>query len=186
MSAEELLECMERSPIIAAVREEQWDSVLDCPVEVIFHLRAGIMTVGDRIKQAHEAGKKMLVHIDLAEGIGKDKCAVEYLMRCGVDGIISTRAGLIRYARELGLPAVQRFFALDSQGLDSISDMLSAYPPDLIEIMPGTMNKVIERFSGGSIPVIAGGLVETKSEVTGALGAGAAAVSTGKRELWYL
>ncbi len=182
----DLIECMERSPIIAAVRQEQWDAVLGSPVEVIFHLRAGIMTVGDCIKQAHEAGKKMLVHIDLAEGIGKDRSGIEYLMKCGVDGIISTRAGLIRQARELGIPAVQRFFALDSQGLDSISDMIESYPPDLIEIMPGTMNKVIERFSGGAIPVIAGGLIETKAEVTGALGAGAAAVSTGKRELWYL
>lgn len=186
MSNEELLECMERSPIIAAVRQEQWTAAIQSPVEVIFHLRAGIMTVGECIKQAHDAGKKMLVHIDLAEGIGKDRYAVEYLMQCGVDGIISTRAGLIRQARELGVPAVQRFFALDSQGLDSISDMIEGYPPDLIEIMPGTMNKVIERFSGGAIPVIAGGLIETKAEVTGALGAGATAVSTGRRELWYL
>ena len=34
--------------------------------------------------------------------------------------------------------------------------------------------------------VIAGGLIETKQEVTNALGQGAAAVSTGKNELWYL
>ncbi len=186
MSVGQLIECMERAPVIAAVRQEQLAHALESPVEVIFHLRAGIMTVGESIKQAHETGKKLLVHIDLAEGIGKDKYGVEYLARCGVDGIISTRAALIRCAREMGVPAVQRFFALDSQGLDSISDMLEGYPPDLIEIMPGAISKVIERFSGGSIPVIAGGLIETKAEVTSAIGAGATAVSTGKRELWYL
>ena len=34
------------------------------------------------------------------------------------------------------------------------------------------------------IPVIAGGLIETKEEIYKALSAGAAAVSTGARELW--
>jgi glycerol uptake operon antiterminator len=35
-------------------------------------------------------------------------------------------------------------------------------------------------------PVIAGGLVETKAEVTAALKAGAMAVSTGKPALWSM
>ncbi|MFQ8953550.1 MAG: glycerol-3-phosphate responsive antiterminator [Oscillospiraceae bacterium] len=34
------------------------------------------------------------------------------------------------------------------------------------------------------MPVIAGGLIETKQEVTAALSANAIAVSTGKKELW--
>ncbi len=186
MNTNELIECMERAPVIAAVRQEQWAAVLESPVEVIFHLRANIMTVQKCIEDAHARDKKILIHIDLAEGIGKDKSGIEYLVKCGVDGIISTRAQLIRIARDMGIPAVQRFFALDSQGLDSISDMLENYPPDLIEIMPGALTKVIERFSNGSIPVIAGGLIENKAEVTGAINSGAAAVSTGKKELWYL
>ena len=52
--------------------------------------------------------------------------------------------------------------------------------------MPGVIGKAIARFSGGNIPVIAGGLIQTKKEVTDALGCGAAAVSTGQSELWYL
>ena len=48
------------------------------------------------------------------------------------------------------------------------------------------IGKVIERFSGGSVPVIAGGLIETKAEVTSALASGAAGVSTGMPELWYI
>ena len=35
-----------------------------------------------------------------------------------------------------------------------------------------------------AIPVIAGGLIETKEEIYKALGAGAAAISTGSKELW--
>ena len=81
---------------------------------------------------------------------------------------------------------VQRFFTLDSQGLDSISDVLASANPCMIEIMPGVITKTVSKFAQKSVPVIAGGLVETKEEVTAALGAGAIAVSTGSEALWYL
>lgn len=79
-----------------------------------------------------------------------------------MDGIISARGQMIRFAREAGLLTVQRSFALDTQGLDSIHELLEASAPDLIEIMPGVISKVIECFAGGSIPVIAGGLIGTE------------------------
>ena len=127
-----------------------------------------------------------MVHIDLADGIGKDKAGIQYLTKCEVDGIISTRSHLIRAAKELGLITVQRFFALDSQGVDSIEEVLHASSPTLVEIMPGIAGKVIKRFSKGKVPVIAGGLIESKPEVMEALSQGALAVSTGKKELWYI
>ena len=52
--------------------------------------------------------------------------------------------------------------------------------------MPGVIGKAIRRFSDCGIPIIAGGLVETKQEVTEAISCGAAAVSTGREDLWYL
>ena len=82
--------------------------------------------------------------------------------------------------------AVQRFFALDSKGMDSIEEMYHSTNPGLIEIMPGVIGKAIARFSGGSIPVIAGGLIQTKQEVMEALRCGATAISTGCQELWHL
>ena len=81
---------------------------------------------------------------------------------------------------------VQRFFALDSKGMESIEDMLRNTNPHLMEIMPGVIGKAIARFSKGRVPVIAGGLVQTKQEVTDALKNGATAVSTGQAELWYM
>ena len=82
--------------------------------------------------------------------------------------------------------AVQRFFALDSQGMESISENLENTVSDLIEIMPGVIGKAISRFSGGKVPVIAGGLIETKKEVMAALECGALAVSTGNQALWHI
>ena len=182
----ELIERLENCPVISAIREDGFEEALSSPCEVIFLLGCSVLTVGDLVKKAHGQGKLVLVHIDLADGIGKDKAGIQYLTKCGVDGIISTRSHLIRAAKELGLITVQRFFALDSQGVDSIGDVLNSSLPTLVEIMPGIAGKVINRFSGGKTPVIAGGLIETKSEVMEALSQGALAVSTGKKELWYI
>lgn len=186
MTKQELVDCLERTPVVAAVQDAGIPQALASPAEVIFHLKANILTLGARIEAAHKAGKRIFVHIDLAEGIGRDRTGLEYLAALGVDGIITTRTQLVRQARELGLIAVQRFFALDSQGLESISDSLANTAPDLIELMPGVIGKVIARFATGDIPVIAGGLIETKKEVVTALECGAIAVSTGKSALWNL
>ena len=185
MRASELTERLEFSPVIAAIRDDKWQAALASPAEVLFYLEPHLRTVQERVCQAHEAKKLLFVHLDLAEGIGKDREGVEFLASCGVDGIISTRAQIIRMAKEADLLTVQRFFALDSQGLGSIQEMLKTSRPHFMEIMPGVIPKVIDRFATGNIPVIAGGLIETKAEVTGALGCGATAVSTGCETLWY-
>ena len=82
--------------------------------------------------------------------------------------------------------AVQRFFVVDSQGINSIREMIKTSAPHIIEIMPGVITKIIKQFRKLDVPVIAGGLLETKAEVTAALGSGASGVSTSREELWYL
>ncbi len=177
---------IERCPIIAATFDSAFEEALSAPVEVITLFNADLLTVEERISAAHKAGKAVLVHIDLASGIAKDHSGIEYLKKCEADGIISTNSRLIKMAREAGLITVQRFFAIDSKGLGSVTDLVGNAKPDMIEIIPGVISKVIKRFSCGSVPVIAGGLIETKAEITAALSAGAAAITTSKKELWFI
>ena len=186
MRPSEIIDCLELNPIIAAIRDDGWEAALHSPAQVLFYLSADLTTVSTRIRQAHEAEKVLLIHLDLAEGIGKDRAGVRYLAQQGVHGIISTKGHIIRTAKEMGLLTVQRFFALDSKGMESIDEMLRTSTPHLIEIMPGVIGKAIRRFCDCGIPIIAGGLIETKTEVTEAISCGAAAVSTGKENLWYL
>ena len=61
---------------------------------------------------------------------------------------------LRRLAKEQGLITVQRFFALDSKGMESIEEMLRNTNPHLMEIMPGVIGKAITRFRKSGIPVI--------------------------------
>ena len=98
MRPSEIIECLELNPIIAAIRDDGWDAALHSPAQVLFYLSADLITVRQRIDQAHRAGKILLIHMDLAEGIGKDRAGIRYLAQHGVDGIISTKAQLIRTA----------------------------------------------------------------------------------------
>jgi len=186
MTQKELYDCLENNPIIASVHENFFEDAINSPSDVVFLLGGNLLTIKDRINSAKKAGKRIFIHIDLADGIGKDRTGLEYLAKCGADGIISTRANLIRTAKDFGMLTVQRFFVYDTQGVDSINDILYNSSPDVVEIMPGVIGKIIELFSSVGVPLIAGGLIETKAEVTSALNVGAFAVSTGKKELWYI
>ena len=179
-----VINTLERTPVIAATDRAGWQMAVSSDAEVLFHLGADIISVGEDIAAAKQNGKFVFIHIDLADGIGKDKAGIEWLKALGADGIISTRTQLIRAAHDNGLLAVQRFFMLDSKGMHSVAETIENTHPDLIEIMPGVIPKALKLFSCREIPVIAGGLIETKQEVTAALSAGAVAVSTGKKELW--
>ncbi len=181
-----IIDCLEENPVIAAIGNDKWQKALESPAQVIFYMSADLLTIEEKVKQAHQMGKYIMVHMDMADGIGRDRTGLRFLAKCGVDGVISTKGQLIRGAKELGLFTVQRFFAVDSGGVEGLGDMFRSTNPDLMEIMPGVVTKVISRYTKEGIPVIAGGLIQTKSEVTDALGAGATAVSTGQPELWYL
>ncbi len=179
-----IIDILERTPIIAATDHGGWMQAVDSDAEVIFHLGANINTVAQDIHAAKQRNKTVFIHIDLAEGIGKDKFGIEWLVSLQADGIITTRSQLVRAAHDCGIMAVQRFFILDSKGMHSIAETIENTKPELIEIMPGVIPKALRIFSGQGIPVIAGGLIETKAEATSALSSGALAVSTGKKKLW--
>ena len=119
-----IAEALERTPVIAATDSAGWQRALMSETEVLFHLNADIMTVAKDIKRAKAKNKYIFVHIDLAEGIGKDRAGIKWLSALGADGIISTSAQLIRSAKEFGLTAAQRFFVLDTKGMKSISEMI--------------------------------------------------------------
>jgi glycerol uptake operon antiterminator len=102
-----------------------------------------------------------------------------------VDGIISTRTNIIKMAKEEGVFSIQRFFILDSHSIDTTLESLKSSKADMIEIMPGIIPKIIKRLKESvDIPIIAGGLIETKEEIKEILKSGAFAISTGKEELW--
>lgn len=175
-----------KKTVIAAVRDSKIlsSAILD-GVDTVFLLSTNIIELGSKVDEIHGYGKEIFVHADFADGIGKDRYGMEFIKKMGVDGVISTRASVIKAAREVGLKTVQRIFIVDSQSIETAVDSTRSSKPDMIEIMPGVVPKVISGMKARTdIPIIAGGLVSDAFEVKAAIDAGAIAVSTSSTELW--
>ena len=172
--------------IIAAVKnDEDYIKAINSSVETIFLLASDIFTIKNKIEDAHKNGKKIFVHFDFINGLGKDKFGIQYVKHIAPDGIISVKPNIIKQSREAGLVSIQRFFVVDSKAIDTAFEMIESVKPNMIEIMPGVAYKAIKSFSDKlSIPVIAGGLISAYEEVETAVEYGAEAISTGNISLW--
>ena len=184
-----LLRLLGEVPVIAAVKDGPGlDAALESDVPVVFLLASDVLTVGDMVSRVRKAGKRVFVHLDLVEGLAARDIAADFIARnTAADGVISTKDSLTRRARELGLLAIRRVFLLDSMALATVERHLTQDSADLIEVLPGLMPKIIRRLTSVvNKPIIAGGLISDKEDVTGALGAGAIAVSTTNPAVWSM
>ena len=103
------------------------------------------------------------------------------------DGILSIKPGLIQRAKAKGLITIQRFFLLDSIALKNIPHQLSQNGADLVEVLPGAMPKAIAQLAASiQKPIIAGGMIRDKEDVTRALSAGAVGISASNETIWGL
>ena len=188
MDREQLLDLLAGGPVIAAVKDAGGlAAALDSDVSVVFLLSGDVLTIPDTAARVRRAGKRAFVHLDLVDGLAAREVSVDFIARqTQADGIISTKAALTRRGRELGLVSIQRIFRLDSMALDAVQRQ-RPQDCDLIEVLPGLMPKIIRRVSqAAGKPVIAGGLISDKEDVTAALGAGAVAVSTTNPAVWKM
>lgn len=189
MDKKKLLELLADGPVIAAVKDDAGlEAALASEVPVVFLLYGDLLNVGDLVRQAHDAGKAVFVHLDLVEGLASREISADFVARHTVaDGVLSTKATLTRRAKELGLVAIQRFFLLDSMAITNIEKQLPQGASDLIEVLPGLMPKIIRQVVVlAGRPVIAGGLITDKEDVTRALSAGAVAVSSTNPAVWEM
>ncbi len=179
---------LEEMPVVAAIKDDQ--GLSDCltsECNVVFVLYGDLCNISDIVRRVKAGGKLCIVHLDLIEGLEGKNVSVRYLREhTEADGIISTKPQLVKYAKELGMVAVQRFFVVDSIGLANVRRHLETGGADLVEILPAASVKAVVRMLGNSpVPLIAGGLILTKEDVITALQSGALAVSSTNRDIWF-
>lgn len=175
------------SPVIAAIRsDDELESVLLSTITIVFVLYGNLSTIGSICTRLKAADKVTFVHLDRIDGLKQDFEGILFIKEFAMPyGIISTKALSLKYAASLNLCTILRVFILDSLSLKSAFKNLEAYAPNAIEILPGVMPKIITTFSLiTNLPIIAGGLIETKKEANAILSAGALAVSTSSISLW--
>lgn len=180
---------LRRYPVIAAVRTpETVERAVKAKSPVVFLLGGSILDADVQVKRLKDAGKHVLLHLDLMEGLGADTVAVQWCAeRIRPDGVISTRPKLLKAAADAGLMTVQRLFLMDSVSFDRSVKLLRSCGPTMAEVLPGLVPKAISQLVQSiESPVIAGGMITEATEVARALQAGALAVSTGAEKLWDL
>jgi len=182
---------IKQKKVIPAIRD-----IRDIPValnsgnQVLFLLTGDIFDLL-RIKEEYMASGNVvfLLHLDLVKGVARDQVGIRFLKtNIGIDGIISTHANLIQFARKEGLATIQRLFIIDSESLKKGTNLVQNCRPDGVEILPGM---ILPHITGeikhiNFPPVVAGGIIKTKQDVLTVIQSGAIAVSTSRKELWEL
>lgn len=183
-------ELLEDNPIIAAVKDDKsLNEVLKTDSKIIFLLYGDILSIRDMTEKVLSKGKIPFIHLDMVTGFAPNPVVIDYIVKnfnreCGV---ITTKVNIVKKALESNVKVVQRFFLVDSMSIESTIESLKKVRPDAIEIMPGIMPKVIKRISEETrIPIIAGGLIDTKEEVMSVLKNGGLSVSTTNAEIWKM
>lgn len=185
----DIFDILESNPVIAAVREvQQVEKAVESNVGVVFILSGDLLNIKNIVETVKRRGKKVFVHIDLIEGLGKDRPAIDFIEKYAKpDGYITTKASLAKYAKQQGLFTILRLFIIDSHSLITGIKNINDNEVDAIEVMPGVASKIIERLKQQvNVPVIAGGLIETKDDIIDSLSTGILAVSTSREELWNM
>ena len=186
---EKIRDLFEISPIITAVKDEQGlEKALKTESPVVFLLVGNICNITGLVDQVKNSGKIAIVHVDLIQGLSSKEVAVDFIhQNTRADGIISTKAPLVRHAMDLGMIGGQRTFLIDSMALETTKKQLLTFQPDFMELMPGVMPKILKTVRGYTeIPLVAGGLISDMKVILAAFDAGVAAVSTTREELWGL
>ncbi|MDR3563624.1 MAG: glycerol-3-phosphate responsive antiterminator [Negativicutes bacterium] len=152
----------------------------------IILLFGDISTLPEMLALANQYQKRLLIHLDLLEGVGKDKAGVKFLAQAGVTAMITTKSHLAKVAREEGMVVIQRVFLMDSEALRHGINTLKNFRPDALEVLPASIpaSTVQQLIRETGLPILAGGLLQTKEDVKSALKNGIFAVSTSSRELW--
>jgi glycerol uptake operon antiterminator len=177
---------LRRNPVVPAVRgpDEDLEAAFAGDYPAVFVLGGDIFEVLRKAKKRRDR-PPVFVNVDLVGGVAGDAVGIRFLSQ-HVEGIISTNRHVIELANSAGLTTVQRLFAIDAGAIEQGIRMIKRAKPRCIEILPAlAYPSMVARYAEAlNRPVLAGGLLTSKAEVSFILEAGATGVSTSHRGLW--
>lgn len=179
---------IEINPIIAAVNDlEKLEMALESPCEIIFILTGNIFNLKEISNRVRNKNKGLYIYVDSIDGFSKDTWGLEYIIKnIYPDGIITEKDTLIKLSKEMGVFTIQRLVISDSKSLEHTINTIKRTRPNVVDILPGIMPKIIKTITDTKLPVIASGLITTKDDLKSSLNAGAIAISTSNKSTWYL
>lgn len=188
MIKQEFLRLAYQFPVAAALKsQEDMQVALASKALLLFLLKGDAFQLAPFVRQAHQLGKGVVVHVDLVSGIGKDRAGIQYLRQMGVDALITSRSQLVSAGRAEGLTTIQRLLLLDDSALETGVRTIARAAPDIVEVLPGIIFPevavTLQRLLPG--PFIAGGFIRSASEVSRVKAAGGILSSSSTYSLWH-
>lgn len=179
---------MENHPVIPALKDEAGlKAVIGTDCKIVFLLYGDVLNIIEIIKKIHDSGKMVFVNVDLLEGFANKEIVLQYIKKnTPAVGILSSKANMIKAARELGFYTIHRLFIIDSFSFKNIGRQIEISKPDYLEILPGWPRLITWVMETTDIPIISGGLICCKEDIVAALGAGATAICSTNPEVWAL
>lgn len=184
----EVIDLMENNPVILGIKDMNDISLsAKCESNIVFVLFGDISDIGSIVKELKDNGKTVFVNVDMVDGFSSKSSVIKFMKNnTEADGIVSSKAAMLRNAKELGFLTVHRFFILDSSSYRSMKKQLELSQADFINIAPG-WTKVVEWTKAEyTKPIIASGLVCDKKIVIDSLKAGAVAICSTNHDVWDL
>jgi glycerol uptake operon antiterminator len=169
----------------AITASDQLDDALESLAPVVFVLRGNGLHLGSLVRQIHDAGKLVAVHVDLVGGLRADRASVSWLAAAGVDAVISSHGQLMAPIRHEGMTAILRLLLTRRSQLDTAVSAIARSNPNIVEVLPGVILPwVAPLLPDFGVPVLAGGFIRTAGDVEAVLATGALGVTTSAGQLW--
>ncbi|MCL2323784.1 MAG: glycerol-3-phosphate responsive antiterminator [Oscillospiraceae bacterium] len=182
-------DCLIDNPVIGAIRcDDDLECILKKDIKIAFILYGNLFILEDALNKLREKKIIVFVHIDMIEGLKSDQFGIIYLKKViNPDGIITTKPSNIKHIKNSEMLSILRIFAIDSKSLETGIKSILEYSPNAVEILPGSASKSIKNMQKSvKVPIIAGGLINTKEDVIECLSYGAIAISTTSHSVWDL
>ena len=183
-----LLHLLRQNPVIAAVKDNaSLQLAIDSECQFISVLYGNICTISNIVKKIKNAGKYAFIHVDLLEGASNKEVVIQFLkLVTEADGIISTKASMLKAARAEGFFCIHRLFIVDSISFQTLISKLR----NRIRIVLRSCRLYAQSAGLGDRkirqPLIAGGLVCDEEDARNAINAGVVALSTTNTGVWTL
>jgi glycerol uptake operon antiterminator len=177
------------NPVVGAIKNENdLQQIITSKVKIVFILYGSIINIKEIANALLAVGKIIFVHVDMIDGLKNDQTGIEFIKKyINPFGIITTKQNNVKYGKHLDLYTILRIFIIDSLSLETGIKNIHSVPPNAVEVMPGVACKIIKSLEKEvHLPIIAGGLINTKKEIMAAIDSGAMAISTTAHELWDL
>lgn len=187
MTKDSIIKCFEENPVILGMTDwSDFPLVEENDARIVFTLFGTISDIGEIVQKLKAMGKLVFVNVDMVDGLASKNSVVDFIKKTEVDGILSSKPHLLRYARERGLFTIHRFFILDSSAWRNIGKQLEISHADIINITPGWTKVISWTVEQYKTPVISSGLVCDKPTAIDNLKAGAISICTTNHDVWNI